>query len=88
MQLERAVDLRLPFLQRQLALHQQPARTAARVVDFLALLGLHQIGDEPADFLRREEFAGALALAFGELPQKIFIGPTEEVRLHVSSPSR
>ena len=67
----------------QLALDQQSARSATRIVDLLALPRAEHVRHEPADFFGREELASALALALGELPEQVFVGAPEEVRLHV-----
>ena len=39
--------------------------------------------DKKAHLGRREEFAGALAGAFGELAQQVFVRAPEKIRLHI-----
>src|SRR5581483_10937406 len=53
------------------------------IVNFFALPRPHKIRDEPANFLRREKFACALALTLGELAQQIFVGAAQKIRLNI-----
>ena len=82
-QLERHLARRVEFAGDKLELHQQARRAAGVVVAVLAGPRPHDVRHEEADLGRREEFAGALARAFRELPQQVFVGAAEEIRLHV-----
>ena len=66
-----------------MALDEQARRTAARVIDGHAGLGVEDDRHEHGHLARRVELARALALAFGKLPQQVLVGPAEDVRLHV-----
>src|SRR5437899_8342713 len=50
---------------------------AGEIADLLALARAQDVGHEPADFLRGEELAGALALALSEFAQQVFIRSEE-----------
>ena len=67
----------------QLELDEQPGGAAGVVVAVLAGLRAHQVRHQEAHLRGREELAGALAGAFGELAQQVLVGAAEEVGLHV-----
>ena len=67
----------------ELKLDEQPRRAAGVVVARLAGPWAHQVRHEETDLGRREELARALAGAFGEFAQQIFISAAQEVGLHV-----
>ena len=69
-----------------LALHQQAAGAAGGVVDFHAGLGLEHAGHDGADLGRGVELAGALAAAFGELADQVFVALADDVGLDVVEP--
>ena len=81
----------LPFTpnlldQPQVGLDEQPRRAAVGVIDALAGLGIEDNRHEQRHLRRRQELAGAAALAFGKLAQEIFVGLAEDVLLHVLQP--
>ena len=59
-ELERTRNLALTLNQGEFAFDEQTGRAAGEIADLLALTRADDVGDEPADFLRREKFAGAL----------------------------
>ena len=82
-ELERHLAGRIEFARDELQLDQQPGRAAGVVVAVLARPRAHDVRHEEADLGRREELARALARAFGEFPEQVFVGAAEEVGLHV-----
>ena len=78
-ELERARDFAVALLECELAFDEQARRAARVVVSFLALTRAHEIGDEPADFLRREKFSRTLSLSLGEFAQQILVRAPKEV---------
>ena len=82
-ELERYLAGRIEFAGHELKLHEQTRRAAGVVVAFLARPRAHDVRHQETDLGRREEFTGALARAFGKLPQQVFVGAAEEIRLHV-----
>ncbi len=67
----------------ELELDEQAGRAAGIVVAFLAGPRAQDARHQEADLARGEEFAGALARAFGELAQQIFVAAAEEIGLDV-----
>ena len=65
------------------ALHQQPARAAAGVVDLHARLRLQHLRHDRSHLPRCVELAGALAAAFGELADQVFVALADDVGLHI-----
>ena len=80
---ERHLARRIEFTGHELELDQKARRTAGVIVTVLAGARAHDVRHQEADFSRREELAGALAGAFREFPQQIFVGAAEEVRLNI-----
>ena len=66
-----------------MALDQQSRRTAARVIDGHARLGVEDDRHEDGHLAGSVELARALALVLGELPQQVLVGPADHVGLHV-----
>ncbi|TQN50774.1 hypothetical protein DLNHIDIE_00629 [Acidithiobacillus thiooxidans ATCC 19377] len=71
------------FLHGDLAFHEQAAGAAGGVVDFHAGLRLEHAGHDGADLGRSIELAGALAAAFGELADQVFVALADDVGLDV-----
>ena len=71
------------LVQHVLAGDEQAGRAAARVVDAHARLGVHDPGHDPGDFRRREELAGGLAAALGELADEVLVAAADDVGLDV-----
>ena len=82
-ELERHLAGRIELARDELQLDEQARRAAGIVVAVLAGLRAHDVRHQEADLGRREELAGALARAFGELPQQVLVGAAEEIGLHV-----
>ena len=66
-----------------MALDQQSRRSAARVINGHARLGVEDNRHEHGHLAGCVELARALALALGELPQQVLVGPADDVGLHV-----
>ena len=69
--------------QPQVGFDEQPRRAAVGVIDALAGLGIEDNRHEQRHLRRRQELAGAAALAFGKLAQEVFVGLAQDVLLHV-----
>src|SRR3546814_10719528 len=80
---ERHLAQRVGPLADELQLDQQAEAAAGGVVGFLARARAQDRGHQEADLARGEELAGALALAFGELTQQVFVAAAEEVGFDV-----
>jgi hypothetical protein len=72
--------------QPQVGLDEQPRRAAIGVIDALARLGIEDNRHKQRHLRRRQELAGAAALAFGKLAQEILVSLAEDVLLHVLQP--
>ena len=79
----RCLSLARIFDQPQVGLDEQARRAAVGVIDAQAGLGIEDHRHEHRHLRRRQELAGAAALAFGKLAQQIFVGLAEDVLLHV-----
>ena len=62
-----------------LARDEQAGGAAAGVVDAHARIGVHDQRHDPGDFRRREELAGGLAAAFGELADQVLVAAADDV---------
>ena len=69
-----------------LAGDEQARRATARVVNAHARLGIHDEGHDPGDFRGREELAGRLAAALGELADQVLVAAADDVGLDVRQP--
>ena len=76
--------LSMGLQQAEVTLDEQPARSAARVVDGHARLGLQDAGHEHGHLARGVELARALALALGELAQQVLVGAAQDVGFHIT----
>lgn len=70
-------------LQRELAFDEQAGGAAAGIVDVHSGLGVHEARDEEADFGGSVEFARALAAAFGEFADEVFVAAADDVGLDI-----
>jgi hypothetical protein len=71
------------FLQNEFALDEQAGGTAAWVINVHAGLGVHDSGDDEADFGWRIKLAGALTAAFSEFSNEILITAAADVGFNV-----
>ncbi len=76
------------FLQNQLALDEQSGGAAARIVDIHARSRVHDASDNETNFRRRVKLSRALAAAFGELADQVFVAAPDDVWLHVGEAER
>ena len=66
-------------------LDQQPGAARSRVVEFVAVLRVKDVGEQKADASGREELAGAAAL-LGKLANQVLVGAPDDVGLHIAQP--
>jgi hypothetical protein len=66
-----------------MALDEQTARSATRIVDLHAWLRVQDMSHEDRHLPQRMTFASALPLAFCKLAEEVLISTTEQVRLHI-----
>ena len=74
------------LLEDETRLDEQTRRAAGWIVRLTGGPRVDELGHQPRHFLGRVELARALALALGELPQQVFVGAAEDVRLGVLEP--
>ncbi len=68
------------------AFDQQAPGAAAWIINPLTGLGVEEIGHQDCDLPGSVELACALARAFCEFSQEVFIGPSNDIRFHILEP--
>src|SRR5215210_1719170 len=78
--------LAVGFEKLQVTLNKEPRRPAAGIIDLHPRLGVENLGHEDGHLPRGVELARTLTLPLSELPQKVLVRPSQNVRLYILQP--